>query len=114
MSQVGADGARTPQEEQAFQSYDQAAASVVPTYLERMAVDYARFYSIAEMRAITAFLQSPAGKAWTAHQADLGKVAGQDWEALAEVVNQDARRRLCAKIRCWVPPTNQTASGGAH
>jgi hypothetical protein len=94
--------------DQAAQALDEAARSAVPAYLDRLSQVYAQTYSEAELNAILTFMRSPAGKAWTAHQADLPRQVSQIWTQLWLSVSDDARRRLCQRIDCGAQPAAAT------
>lgn len=87
------------------QSWREAFDLGKPAMAERLAVIYARTFSEAELAQIVAFLESPAGKAWTAHASALHQKISVSIQAASPDISADARRLACQKIKCLAADT---------
>ena len=80
--------------------YIQAYQAGLPDWRERMAKVYARSFSEADLTSILAFMETPAGRAWSRAQtqnSDQMRAAQRDW---LTSVNAETRKRFCAAATC--------------
>ena len=100
-SQVAADAAEgmtddPAQVDQVLASMDQAGPSAIASYSDQTAKLLAQQFSLADLKAILAFVRSPAGRDWVAGEAALARPNVQAWIDANALLTAAARDRLSA------------------
>jgi len=85
-------------------AFQQAFSAGIAKYLEDEALFYARSVPEAQMAEVTAFLDSPSGKAWTQAVKARGETGDRDNMRFFQGVQKDAKQRLCSRIQCAGSP----------
>ena len=81
-----------------LESLQQAVEASQPVILDKTAKYYMKVLTPTQLVEIVTFMESPAGKAWTAHEfVPADDTTGAD---LYRVTMDDARQRLCKRIVC--------------
>lgn len=99
----------TPEARLAFDALDQAFTATAPARIERRAQSLARTTSVTDLKAMVAFMESPAGQHWTARSVEMRRTELQNMAELLEAVETDARQRLCRQIACADAPAKATS-----
>ncbi len=110
----GVDAASKAARDAALESIEQAYLAYIPRYLDRVAVIYARTLSEKDLFDVVAFMESPSGKTWMAHEADLLSTVREEDADYAKVWQEDARRRFCLKVACALPAASRQAPPSAR
>ena len=82
----------------------QAFDAQTPAYREALALTYASTLSESELAGLVAFLESPAGKAWTARGPDIQALLNRNTASMGQEFQADVKRRFCLKTACSVGP----------
>jgi hypothetical protein len=81
--------------------------TITPQMMDRMAPIYAGAFSEAELQAIVAFYESPAGQSVIAKTPALAPRAADVVRSLMPQVEADVRERLCQRLHCNADPQAQ-------
>jgi TonB family protein len=90
----------TEQQQAAIEDYLQAIAVTGPQRADALAHRYAREFTEQQLVDISAFLDSPSGKAWLSRGADDAAQNVGENERLERATEEDARNRFCSKYDC--------------
>jgi TonB family protein len=90
----------TEQQQAAIEDYLQAIAVTGPQRADALAHRYAREFTEQQLVDISAFLESPAGKAWMSRGTDDAAQTAVENERLEKAAEEDARNRFCSKYDC--------------
>jgi len=102
----------TQEQTLAFDDLEQAYVANIPNVRQRYARAYANAFSEDELKAILAFVDSPAGKAWIGRSAQIETAQHADDQADAQALVLKAKALLCGQIACepdGAPPATAPA-----
>jgi TonB family protein len=94
----------SPEQRLAVDSLEQATLAVLPSLTERYAQFFARSLSERELMQTLVFMESPAGRSWTALEPKAQSQGLDDIASLAQIILADTRGRLCRQIACVGTP----------
>ena len=94
----------SPEQQLAIDSFQQATLAAMPALTERYAQFFARSLSERELLQTLVFMESPAGRSWTALEPKAQREGLADIASLAQVIIADTRQRFCRQIACLGTP----------
>ena len=88
-----------------FAAMQAAKTADLASVNDDMGAYYASAFTEDQLRQLIAFLSSPAGKAWTAHQMDRSNALGRSGARLINRIENDAGRQICPTCSSSPPPS---------